>query len=127
MYQCKDVVDLRGEKCRDCSGGCESISCGEQEPGFRIPGKLLVSVSRDRKRRWGNLLSSKFRTMQKCLLLAINPIIFSNILVQSPSGKLFLLFGEPSRGSWEIRDDEEGEESKEDLFQLVFKSVVGNE
>jgi len=54
--------------------------------------------------------------MQKGLLLAINPIIFSNVLVQSPSSELFLLLREPSRSSWEIGDDEECEESNENLL-----------
>jgi hypothetical protein len=91
------------------------------------PWKIVRSASPDRKRRWGNLLSSKLRTMQKGLLLAINPIIFSNVLVQSPSSELFLLLREPSRSSWEIGDDEECEESNENLLKLIFKSVAGNE
>jgi hypothetical protein len=57
--------------------------------------------------------------VQESLLFAVNPVVFSDVFIQSPCSELFLFFGEPGGGSWEIGDDEEGEQGNENLRQLV--------
>jgi hypothetical protein len=44
-------LDLRGEESRDRSGGCEAVCGGEEEPGFWISGRLLVSTRWDLEAR----------------------------------------------------------------------------
>jgi hypothetical protein len=74
---------------------------------------LFVSTRSDLEGRGGegkgegSVLSSKLRTVQESLLFAIDPVVFSDIFVQSPSGELFLFFGQPGSRTWEIRNDEE--------------------
>jgi hypothetical protein len=57
--------------------------------------------------------------VQESLLFAINPVIFTDVFVQSPSSELFFFFGQPGSGTWEIGDDEEGEQGNDDLSRLV--------
>lgn len=45
--------------------------------------------------------------MEERLLLAACPIIFANILFQSPGCQLPFLFAEPGRSSWEIWENKE--------------------
>jgi hypothetical protein len=47
-------------------------------------------------------------------VLSINPIILSNVFLQSPRCELSFLFREPRRSAWEVRQHEKGDESDED-------------
>lgn len=50
----------------------------------------------------------KFGALEEALLLAVYPIVFTDILFKSPDRKLALLLSEPLGRTWEVREDEVG-------------------
>lgn len=63
------------------------------------------------------ILECKLGTIKHRLMLAVDPIILTNIHFQSPSGQYFLVFCQPWSCAWQVGYDEEGEYSDEDLLQ----------
>jgi hypothetical protein len=49
--------------------------------------------------------------VQERLLLAVNPVVFTDILFQSPGSQFLLLFREPAGGAREVGQDPDGDES----------------
>jgi hypothetical protein len=56
----------------------------------------------------------KLCTVKEGLLLAVDPIILTNILFQTPSSQCLLLFGEPARGTGKIGQDKDGDYGHDD-------------
>jgi hypothetical protein len=69
-----------------------------------------------------DLLNSQLSTVEKGLLFTIDPIIFSDIFVESPYCKLLLGFGEPSCGAGKIGDDENGNQRYK--YLMVIRLVL---
>ena len=62
---------------------------------------------------------SEFSASQERLLLAVNPVIFADIFLQSPNSQLFFFLGEPGSGPREIGQNEnadKGDDNSDSTF-----------
>jgi hypothetical protein len=53
--------------------------------------------------------------MKHGLVLAINPVLFTNVLGESPGCKLFFLISQPRGCPWKIRDNKDRNDGDEYL------------
>jgi hypothetical protein len=56
----------------------------------------------------------KLCTVQEGLILAVDPVVLTDILFQTPGSQCLLLFGKPGSGTGEIGQDEDSNHSNDD-------------
>lgn len=56
----------------------------------------------------------KLCTVQEGLILAVDPVVLTDILLQTPGSQSLFLFGEPGSGTGEVGQDEDSNHSNDD-------------
>lgn len=56
----------------------------------------------------------KLCTMQEGLILAVDPVVLTDILFQTPGSQCLLLFGKPGSGTGKVGQDEDSNDSNDD-------------
>ena len=61
-----------------------------------------------------DISKGKLGSVQEGLLLAVDPVVLANILLQTPGSECFFLFSEPASGTREVGKNEDGNHSDGD-------------
>lgn len=85
------------------------IRCKQQ---FEIDRRALSSYTHQDIRL--DIQSGQLGSMKERLLFGVNPIVLTDILLETPSGELLFLLSEPARSTREVGEDEHRQEGNDD-------------